>query len=847
MTAPCPAARPLLAATLTTVLMAVTAPAAAQRPTAGVLLPHADVAGGQHVEQAADNPAVLGFGGDFELTWHYLGTPRESVGTGQGLHAGLGVLDPYHTGLSLQFLDAPGKQAHEPVKLTWSHALSLSPAFSFGFAWSTFTADEDRALGNVSTWDAGVVWRPWRYIALGAAVTDFNTPLYRGAALPRGWNLGLALRPGTERLTLSGSARLEEVGGATPTYGGRLDWNFWGPLSLLGRYDTQASDGVRTHTVLGGLAYQIAARMGIGVHGYVPDAGAGEANTGLGTYVRMGTDAEPQRRPRLWHTVVEVAFAEGLEEYRTPGFFETRPETPFLNALRDLRALARDPRVDALLVTLTDLDVGWAQAEELRGAIGEARAAGKSVFAYLPVADTRSYYIATACDRIFTTPAGGVMLTGIRGDFLYIRGLLEKLGVVAQFVALGDYKSAPEMFTREAPSPAAAEAEHALLDPLYERLVRAVATARRKTDEQVRGIIDAGPYTAAAAQSAGLVDGVLHYDEFEQVFTQVYGHRVRFVPPEVLLERRDARWGEPPRIGLLYAVGTITDGESISNPFTGSVSTGADTFIAAVRALREDAGVRAVVLRIDSPGGSVTASDVMWRELRLLGKEKPLLVSMGDTAASGGYYLAAAGEEIVADPSTLTGSIGIFTGKFDLSGLYGLLGVRFETFRRGARADFLGTTRPWTEEELVSVRQAMETLYAVFKQRVAEGRPGLTADQIESVARGRVWLGSQARERGLVDAEGGLLVTIDRVAARLGLDEGDYTLEVWPKGGGLGGIPRAPVRSAPALLAAALGTESKVIGGRLPAGLRALLDLPLLHFGSGDPLALLPFVVTRER
>ncbi|MCK6571129.1 signal peptide peptidase SppA [Myxococcota bacterium] len=836
-----------LTAIVVAAVAAAPGPLAAQRPTAGVLLPQSDVAGGQHVEQAADNPAVLGFGGDFEFTWHYLGTPNESSGTGQAVHAGVGFLAPYHTGLSLQFLDVPGKQAHEPVKFTWAHALSPTPALSIGFSWSTFTADEDRSLGGLSAWDAGIVWRPWRYLALGAAVTDFNTPIYRGTSLPRGWNLGLALRPGTERLTLSGAARLEEDGGDEPTYGGRLDWNFWGPLSILGRYDTRTTDAGRSHAILGGLAYQIASRVGIGVHGFVPDTAAETTNAGLGTYVRVGTDAEPHRRPRLWHTVVELGFAEGLDEFQVPGFFETRPETPFLDALQRLRALSRDARVDALLLTLTDLDVGWAQAEELRGAVAEARARGKSVFAYLPVADTRAYYIATACDRIFTTPAGGVMLTGIRGDFLYIRGLLDKLGIAAQFVALGDYKSAPEMFTREAPSPAAAEAEHALLDPLYERLVRAIATARRKTDDQVRALIDAGPYTAAAAQSAGLVDGVLHYDEFEQVFTQVYGPRVRFVTPEVLLDRRDPRWGEPPRIGLLYAVGTITDGESIANPFTGSVSTGADTFIEAVRTLRDDGGIRAVVLRIDSPGGSVTASDVMWRELRLLAKEKPLLVSMGDTAASGGYYLAVAGNEILADPSTVTGSIGIFTGKFDLSGLYGLLGVRFETFRRGARADFLGTTRPWTEDELLSVRQAMEALYGVFKQRVGEGRSALSAEQIEAVARGRVWLGSQARERGLVDAEGGLLATIDRAASRLGLDEGDYALEVWPKGGGLGGLPRSPVLAPAAHLATLIGGGSPSLTDRLPAALRMLLELPLLHFRSGDALALLPFVLAPER
>ena len=825
-----------------------TLPAFAQRPTANIRQATQDVAAGQHIDNAADNPAALGLGGNFDFAWSFLGTPRESFGTGGGVFLGVGALDPYHMGLSLQMLDVPGKQSHEPVKVTWSHALRLSPAFSVGFGWSTFTADEDHALGGLSTFDAGLIWRPWRWISAGVAVTDMNTPIYYGAPIVRGWDLGLALRPFTDRLTLSGALRAEEEGGANPVWGGRLAWNLWGPLSLIGRYDTTSVDETRVQTVMAGLTYQIASRMGIGVFGYAPDLQADEPNRGLGTLVRIGTNAEPEKRPQIWHTIVEVGLSGELPEYAAAGLFERRPETPFLNALTRLRALGEDERVDAILLSLTDLEIGWAQAEELRGVIAEVRAAGRSVFAYVPVGDTKSYYVATACDRVFTAPAGGLLLTGIRADFYYLRTLLEKFGVTAQFVAIGDYKSAPEMFTRDGPSPAAQEAENALLDPLYDRVVQAIAVSRRKTGVQVQAIIDAGPYTAKAAQTAGLVDGVVQYDEFEQVFTQVFGPRLRFVAPEVLLERRDDRWGELPRIAVLFATGTITDGESVSNPFTGSVSTGADTFIEAVRALREDGGVTAVVLRIDSPGGSVTASDVMWRELKLLAKEKPLLVSMGNVAASGGYYIAAAGEEIVANPSTITGSIGIFTGKFDVTGLMNLLGVHSETYRRGARADFMGMQRPWNDAELVTVRAGMEELYQLFLARVAEGRKSLTTAQIDAVGRGRVWLGSQARERGLVDADAGLLGVISRAAARAGLEPGDYVVEAWPEGGGFGGIPRSPVMSSPALFAQLLGLAGlSARTTELPAALTALLELPLLHFRSGQHLALLPFVTSLNR
>lgn len=826
---------------------ALASPASAARPTAGVRQATSDVSAGVHIEQAADNPAILGFGGDFDFAWTFLGTPREVDGTGTGVFTGVGFLDPYHMGLSLQFLDTPGRQRHEPVKVTWSHALHLSPAFSLGFAWSTFTADEDRALGGVSTFDAGAIWRPWRWVSLGVATTDMNTPLYAGEAVPRGWDLGLSLRPGTERFTLSGAARFEEEGGSEPVVGGRVAWNFWGPLTLLGRYDTfdpGRTDTERVHTFMAGLGYQIAARMGVGVYTYLPDSTTEQANLGLETLIRAGTNAEPEIRPALWHTVVEVGITGEVAEFSAPGFFERAPATPFLDTLTRLRALGEDDRVDAVLLSLTDLDIGWAQAEELREVIAGVRTAGRNVFVYLPVGDSKSYYVASAADRVFTAPAGGLFLTGIRAQFYYVRSLLEKLGVQAQFVAIGDYKSAPEMFTRDGPSPSAAEAENTLLDPLYERLVAAVSSARKKTAEQVRQLIDAGPYTARGALAAGLVDGVVHYDEFEQVFTQVYGGRIRFVEPEVLLERREVRWGDLPQIAVLYASGTITDGESVSNPFTGSVSTGADTFITALRDLRESNDVAAVVLRIDSPGGSVTASDVMWRELRLLAKEKPLVVSMGNTAASGGYYLAAAGDEVLADPSTVTGSIGIFTGKFDVSGLLALIGVHAETYRRGARADFLGLTRPWTESEQDAVRASMEDLYQLFLQRVSEGRKGLSTQQVDAVGRGRVWLGSQAKERGLLDAEGGLLEAISRAARRADLEEGDYRLRAWPEGGGLGGLPRSPVLAPAGALAQSLGipVPPTTASGALPRLVRTLLDLPLLHVRSGEPWALLPFV-----
>jgi protease-4 len=333
---------------------------------------------------------------------------------------------------------------------------------------------------------------------------------------------------------------------------------------------------------------------------------------------------------------------------------------------------------------------------------------------------------------------------------------------------------------------------------------------------------------------------VLQYDEFEAEFERHFGQRAVFIQPESLEARTPGRWGAPPKVAVLYAVGTITDGESVSNPFTGSLSTGADTFLKATRALREDDAVKAVVLRIDSPGGSVTASDAMWRELTLLAKEKPLVVSMGDVAASGGYYIAVPGAEIFAEANTITGSIGVFTGKADLSGLLSWIGVHTETFIRGARADLLTLNRSWTDDEVTALRASMEALYALFLDRVSASRPRLPRDALEQVAQGRVWTGAAARAHGLIDREAGLFEAIHRATELARLDRDDIALQIAPTGGGLGALPRSPVLSR---LVEAMGQAPvTALATHLPAPLRQLLDLPLAHFQAGEPLAMLPFV-----
>jgi protease-4 len=808
-------------------LLCPSAAALAQAPTAGIFVPDGDVAAGVGAQMLEVNPAGIGFGGGFDLAYSYIDAAAASGGQGHQIALSVG-LDMLHLGIGTQFLEAPAGLGEGSSKATFAVALEVSESFSVGAAWHRFISDSDSALNDTQTWDVGVQARPSRWVALGARLSDVSTPVIGETQVELGYDAAISVRPGTEDLSLTATARLYD---AKATFGGLLSWRFFGPFALQGRYERADLGDAAVHRVMLGVSGL--GQIALGLFGFSPDLGGeGRAGFGVTARLRSSVPAMPSvlARPR----VVEVGISSG-DEYTTVGFFSRSARTPFLETLLTLRRLAAHDEVAGILLTI-NADLGWAQAAEVREAIKMLRRAGKKVYAYLPVGDTRTYSIAAAADAIYTAPAGGLLLTGLRIEMMYLADLLGALGVKAQFVAIGAFKSAPETFTNSGPSPAARMAEDALLDSLYGQIVGHIAEGRGLPVEEVRRLIDQGPYTAKSAQDAGLVDGVIHYDEFESVAREAFGGRVSFVDPAYLLAGSDRRWGEQDGIGLLFATGTITDGKSVQNPLTGSASTGADSFVRAARRMRLDASIAAVVLRIDSPGGSVTASDAMWRELTRLADVKPLIVSMGDVAASGGYYVAAAADEILAMPETVTGSIGIFSGKFDLSEALGKIGVNRVIMQRGKRAALLSSSRPWGPEEKTLIRESMQTLYDLFLDRVAAGRPNLSRADIEPLAQGRVWTGAQARGCGLVDRPAGFLTAIDLAAQQAGLGHDEYRLVPQSPESGFGGLPRFPVL---ATVLAWIG-----ISAPAPAIMQQLLpwaDQPALHFISGTPLALLPF------
>jgi protease-4 len=512
-----------------------------------------------------------------------------------------------------------------------------------------------------------------------------------------------------------------------------------------------------------------------------------------------------------------------------------------------LRRAKTDAGVTGLLLVPSTLEQPyWAKLQELRAAILDFRQSGKPVTAFLEYGGDREYYVASAADKVYLLPSSPLDVTGIASYEVFLRGAFDKVGAQPDYLHVGEYKSAPNQLTERAMPPAHREMAESLNREAFEQMVNAVAEARKKRPEELRALIDRAPLTPQAALAGGLVDGLAYADELDDKVPALKdleersidgGDYVRTVPGPPAFRRRPAH-----RIAVIYAVGTIVSGNGGFNPSDGALI-GSDSLVDDIRRVRDDDSIDAVVLRIDSPGGSSVASDVIWRELMLLRQgdaRRPLVASMSDLAASGGYYIAMAADAIVAQPGTLTGSIGIFTGKIAVGGTLAKLGIGQETITSGADADIYSPFAPFSPAQRDKLQTVLDTFYAGFVQKAADSRK-MTTQQVDAVARGRVWTGRQAQERGLVDTLGGLDVAIAEARTRAEIPD-DEAVEIvtYPRrrsfvealteqfDGGGGGLNVWSVLVG--------GTERKAL---------ASVTAPLRLFRRGEPLALMPFTFVR--
>ena len=469
--------------------------------------------------------------------------------------------------------------------------------------------------------------------------------------------------------------------------------------------------------------------------------------------------------------------------------FGIRQQQSFTSLLTQLRKAKVDTRINAVILDINFPGIGWGKAYELREAINEFKTSGKPVYAYMQIGMNREYYIATAADKIFVAPAGDLYINGFAAEAMFYKGSLDKLGIEAEVIQIGPkYKNAPDQYTKKEMGEGQQEVVNAILDEYFGQFTKAIAESRKKSVEDVAKLIDDAPYHAPEAKDLGLIDGALTMDDVQADLRSKLGfnenERVEIVRggayKEIPSDSLGLNNGE--RVAVIFASGAITLGSSNDGTFGGQM-VGSDTVVKAINDAADDRGIRAIVLRVDSPGGSALASDQMWHAIEKAKKKgKPVVVSMADVAASGGYYISTNADKIVAEPTTITGSIGVFMGKPVVKGLYDWLGITNQYTMRGKNAGIFRETEKWTPEERAKMEeQTNKIYYDDFIPKVAAGRK-IEIEQVNTIGQGRVWTGTQGKENGLVDEFGGFekAISIAKELAGLPADQ-DVRRVVFPE------------------------------------------------------------------
>jgi protease-4 len=740
-------------------LALVSAPSSAQAPLIQQQrLPELgrSVASSDDSTALVQNPANLAFLPASELRWTGTFLREDAEVPWQGHAFALAFPLPFSlaTGLRLDFVDPPRSSGvsaglTEDANYTWlSWGVALRAGREASFGASLHQSFADGEVGqDLSSYSLAASFRWIDELGLSFVAQDLNSPQNEVGELYASYTAALALRP---------TGRRELEFGLEGRYIDGVD--VWVPRATLGldipyvgrlRGEFQISDpgdaGARAWLASAGLSVYLNGNdssLDVGGSGFTGNAVGGVTGADLQTSVASRAFPEP----------VGLSFGRFSVRLRLE---ETPGPREHVALLRELWSLRDEPRLDAVVLELRASPTETlAHAEELRDALLELRRHGKRVLCHLEDADVTALYTCAAADRILINPSGGIRFAGLRARYVFFGRLLESIGVRAEVVAIGAHKSAPERFTRAESTEVSRSDKIDLLQQMERQITEGLAHGRELSFASVRAATKEGPFMAAHAQRVGFVDGVAFDDEIGGALEKLLGRSTRLSSDD----RRPAaplRFAAQPSIALVYVEGDMIDGRSRQVPLLGSSIVGSYTIAESLKAARESSLVKAVVLRIESPGGSSTAADVIWRQVQLTAKVKPVVVSMGGYAASGGYYIAAPGTRIFANAGTLTGSIGVFYGKPDASRLLDRLGIDVEVYKTTDRADADALYRPFTDSERVELEHNLHQFYDLFLERVATGRK-LTKSSVDRVGQGRVWTGEQARENGLVDEVGGL-------------------------------------------------------------------------------------------
>ena len=475
---------------------------------------------------------------------------------------------------------------------------------------------------------------------------------------------------------------------------------------------------------------------------------------------------------------LDEGFVEGAAGRRFKGL-SLKFQTTLQDAVIAIRNAAGDSRVVALKANLSQQALGLAQIQDVRDAVAEFRAAGKPALVFSEtigegIGALPAYYLASAFGDIWVQPSGTVGVAGIGTEQPFLKDFLERLGLKGSFLQRKEYKSAGEMFTNSEMSPANREATEALLQSWFDQIVTGIAETRNLAQDTVMALVDRGPLLSGEALDGGLIDHIGYRDEFEAALSDDIGSAASMTIRRYLNLGPDGDQPQPEKqIALIHAVGEITRGGSGENSFFAAEGVRSTLMSKAIRDAVEDDDVHALLIRVDSPGGSYVAADIIWREIKnAKATSKPIIVSMGNTAASGGYFISMLADRIFAQPATVTGSIGVILGKLVFGDAAEKLGVNFDRITFGDSAGIFSSVTDFNKDELARLNQMLDATYADFTTKAADGR-GMSVEDIDEVARGRVWSGTDALEAGLVDELGGFGKAIDYTKTQIGLAEDD--------------------------------------------------------------------------
>jgi len=716
--------------------------AAADSPKVSIPLPSHSVAVSDDALATFFNPAGLGAGGrGFNL--HYLRASESDFGVDDAL-----FISAAKAGFGMEF--ATGEDGVDFNRYTLSSGSNIGPSLYWGTGYSWVNSEEDN-YDKLTSWSLGLMLRR-RYLSAGIIARNLNRPRFHAEKLGRTYDFGVAIRPSTSRVTLSVDARkIEKIKGVDFNLAVEVRPLRW--IALRGSVNDDTSFDIR---------FAINFRQ-----------------FGLGMYNRFDENQEYQR------TVGYMSLSQALHttrHIRRRAFLDVQMS----QIEKTLKVAKRDREIVGALVRIGGGRYGIGRLQEMRDAILDFKESGKKVVGYMTTCSTGNYLLASACDRIVLHPSGEVRLIGLRSEVAFYKGVLDKLGIRADLEHIGEYKSASDAFTREEMSESHRKVQNAILDDLYDQLTQSIADKRSWTQDDVKRLIDQGPFTAKQALAHGIIDQLAYRDELKSVANDLTGKDCRLVKANQYLGiiEYEHDWEVPlPKIAIIEAEGMMMTGDSFTDPFTGTKTMGSTTITRAIRNVRKDSSVKAVVLRIDSVGGLVIAADTIWRELIRLKGVKPLVVSMGDVAGSGGYYIAAPADVIVAEPGTITGSIGVISGKYSFKGLYDKIGLHKEILKRGKHADFYSDYGDYPAEEREIIQAQIKEIYEDFIGKVADGR-GMTKEAVDEIGKGRIWTGKQAKEIGLVDELGGLSLALSIARKRAGLARKKVQLIRLPRQGG---------------------------------------------------------------